>query len=132
MDERTPTMTRRDIARSVAADLQLPTQEADRIVSCVLDSIRDLLMRADPEIRLEIRDFGVFEVKLTKAKPRARNPKTGSLVYVPPRRKTHFKPSKLLKSFLTRPLAEDALRFLQKRGMREEEKAASAVGAHTG
>jgi len=73
-------------------------------VESVLDSIRDILLSADPELRLEIRDFGVFEVKLTKAKPMARNPRTGDRIYVPPRRKTHFKPSKLLRVFLTSPL----------------------------
>ncbi|PLX28633.1 MAG: DNA-binding protein [Ignavibacteria bacterium] len=103
-----PTLTRKDIARRVADQLSVKVQDADNIVDTVLSSIRELLMTADPEIRLEVRDFGVFEVKLTKAKPRARNPKTGDKVYVPPRRKTHFKPSKLLKSFLTQPLSSQA------------------------
>ena len=62
------------------------------------------MAEANPEIRIEIRDFGVFEVKTTKAKPKARNPKTGEIVYVPPRRKTHFKPGKLLKEELKKPL----------------------------
>ena len=65
-------------------------------------------MSADPELRIEIRDFGVFEVKLTKSKPKARNPRSGEIVFVPSRRKTHFKPSKLLRSFLTKPLPGDA------------------------
>jgi integration host factor subunit beta len=102
------TLTRKDIARRVSDTMAIRVQDADRIVDSVLASIRDLLMTADPEVRLEVRDFGVFEVKLTRAKPRARNPKTGDKVYVPPRRKTHFKPSKLLKSFLTRPLSPEA------------------------
>ncbi|MBE0644712.1 MAG: integration host factor subunit beta [Bacteroidetes bacterium] len=100
-----PTLTRKDIARNVADQLTIKVQDADHIVDTVLSSIRELLMNADPEVRLEVRDFGVFEIKLTKAKPRARNPKTGDKVYVPPRRKTHFKPSKLLKAFLTTPLS---------------------------
>ncbi len=108
MKDKVPTLTRKDIARRVADQLSVKVQDADNIVDTVLSSIRELLMTADPEIRLEVRDFGVFEVKLTKAKPRARNPKTGDKVYVPPRRKTHFKPSKLLKSFLTQPLSSQA------------------------
>lgn len=107
MKHKIPTLTRKDIARLVAHQLAMKTNEADEIVDAVLASIRDLLMSADPEIRLEVRDFGVFEVKLTRAKPRARNPKTGDRVFVPARRKTHFKPSKLLKAFLTRPLNKD-------------------------
>jgi integration host factor subunit beta len=108
MRTKVPTLTRKDIARNVAEELSLKIQDADLLVETVLTSIRDLLMSANPEVRLEVRDFGVFEVKLTKAKPRARNPKTGDKVYVPPRRKTHFKPSKMLKAFLTKPLTPQA------------------------
>jgi nucleoid DNA-binding protein len=47
-----------------------------------------------------------LEVKKTKARPKAkaRNPRTGEIVYVPPRRRTHFKPGKLLKEELKKPL----------------------------
>ena len=54
------------------------------------------MAEADPEVRIEIRDFGIFEVKTKKVKPTARDPKTGEIVYIPPGRKTHFKPGKLL------------------------------------
>jgi integration host factor subunit beta len=64
------------------------------------------MVEADPEIRIELRDFGVFEVKKTKAKPKARNPKTNETVFIPSRRKTHFKPSKRLKKILQVPLKE--------------------------
>ncbi len=117
MKEKTPTLTRKDIARNVAEQLSIKIQDADHVVDTVLSSIRELLMSADPEVRLEVRDFGVFEIKLTKAKPRARNPKTGDKVYVPPRRKTHFKPSKLLKTFLTTPLSPQAEARLLEREM---------------
>ena len=108
MKDKVPTLTRKDIAKHVSETYKLKIQDADQWVDGVLTSIRELLMTANPEVRLEVRDFGVFEVKLTKAKPRARNPKTGDKVYVPPRRKTHFKPSKLLKAFLTRRLDAEA------------------------
>jgi len=120
MKEKVPTLTRKDIARQVADQLSIKVQDADHVVDTVLTTIRELLMTADPEVRLEVRDFGVFEVKLTKAKPRARNPKTGAKVYVPPRRKTHFKPSKLLKSFLTKPLSPKAEARLLERELEEQ------------
>jgi integration host factor subunit beta len=66
----------------------------------------DLMMEADPERRLELRDFGVFEVKKTKAKPSARNPQTNEPVFVPSRRKTHFKPGKRIQEVLKTPLRE--------------------------
>jgi integration host factor subunit beta len=104
MKQRVPTLTRRDIARLVAERSGLRVHDSDRLVGEVLAAMRDLLMKADPEIRLEMRDFGVFEVKLTRAKPLARNPRTGESVFVPPRRKTHFRPSKTLKRFLREEL----------------------------
>jgi integration host factor subunit beta len=119
MKDKIPTLTRKDIARKVSQDLEIKVNDADQIVDAVLSSIRELLMSADPEVRLEVRDFGVFEVKLTKAKPRARNPKTGEKVYVPPRRKTHFKPSKLLRAFLTSPLSAKAEAMLLERDLKE-------------
>ncbi|MBR9975462.1 MAG: integration host factor subunit beta [Bacteroidetes bacterium] len=116
-----PTLTRKDIARNVADQLCIKIQEADHVVDTVLTSIRELLMSADPEVRLEVRDFGVFEVKLTKAKPRARNPKTGDKVYVPPRRKSHFKPSKLFKAFLNKPLTPLAEARLLERDLQQQQ-----------
>jgi integration host factor subunit beta len=126
MRDKAPTLTRKDIAKNVAEQLAVKVQDADHIVDTVLSSIRDLLMSADPEIRLEVRDFGVFEIKLTKAKPRARNPKTGDKVYVPPRRKTHFKPSKLLKTFLTMPLSSNAEACLLEREL--EARVPASIG----
>ena len=51
--------------------------------------------------RIEIRGFGVLNVKHTKPRPTARNPRTGEQVGVPARRKVLFKPGKLLKAALT-------------------------------
>jgi len=98
------TVTKRDIAKRVAkkTDEKLPSTE--KVVSALFNCLREVMAEANPEVRIEIRDFGVFEVKTTKAKPKARNPKTGEIVYVPPRRKTHFKPGKLLKEELKKPL----------------------------
>ena len=98
------TVTKRDIANRVAREVDERFPLTEKIVSALFTILREVMAEADPEVRIEIRDFGVFEVKTTKAKPKARNPKTGETVYVPPRRKTHFKPGKLLKKALNRPL----------------------------
>ncbi|MFQ5583438.1 MAG: HU family DNA-binding protein [Calditrichia bacterium] len=74
-------------------------------VNAVFQALREILSEANPEIRIEIRDFGVFEVKQTKPKPKARNPRTGEIIYVPARRKTHFKPGKMLKDILKEPIS---------------------------
>ena len=58
--------------------------------------------------RIEIRGFGVLEVRETKAKPAAKKPRTGEVVYVPSMRKTYFKSGKDLKEALQKPLEQDA------------------------
>jgi integration host factor subunit beta len=76
----------------------------EEYVNATFDALQEILSEADPNIRIEIRDFGVFEVKETKPKPKARNPRSGEIIYVPARRKTHFKPGKLLQEILKKPL----------------------------
>jgi len=83
-----------------AADLRL----VSKIVNITFNSLRELMIKDDTESRIEIRNFGVFEVKKTKAKPKARNPKTNQVIFVPPRRKTHFKPGKMLQDALKKPI----------------------------
>ena len=100
------TYTKRDIVRRVAEANGEPMIKVEPWVDSVIVAVREIMMSANTECRIEIRDFGVFEVKETKAKPKARNPKTNEVIYVPAHRKTHFKPSKLLKSFLRQPLEE--------------------------
>ena len=106
MNKRVPTLTKKDVARRVAKIQGQPIYKSEPWVSAVIDAIRELMIEADPELRIELRDFGVFEVKKTKAKPKARNPKTNETVFIPSRRKTHFKPSKLMKEELQKPLAD--------------------------
>jgi integration host factor subunit beta len=105
---RKPTFTKKDIVRKLAAATGENRHATAAWVDRVFDALRETMMSADPELRIEIRDFGVFEVKLTKSKPKARNPRSGEIIFVPSRRKTHFKPSKLLKGFLSGPLPETA------------------------
>ncbi len=106
MQKRPTTLTKKDVARRVAELMDEPIYRSEPWVNAVIDAIGELMLEADPEVRIELRDFGVFEVKKTKAKPKARNPKTNETVFIPSRRKTHFKPSKRLKEVLQTPLAE--------------------------
>ncbi len=98
------TVTKKDIAKRTAQKVNGKVYHVERVINAVFDTLREFMAEADPEVRIEIRDFGVFEVKTTKAKPKARNPKTGQIIYVPPRRKTHFKAGKILKDVLKKPL----------------------------
>ncbi len=106
LTDRTPTLTKKDLARRVATLLDEPLYRTEPYVHATIEALRDLMAEADPEVRIELRDFGVFEVKKTRAKPKARNPKTNETVFIPARRKTHFKPSKKLRESLQKPLDE--------------------------
>jgi len=98
------TYTKKDVAKRVAELRDEKVYIAEQWTDAIFAALRETMTQADPELRIEIRDFGVFEVKMTKSKPKARNPRTGETIFVPPRRKTHFKPSKLLKNFLQQPI----------------------------
>ncbi len=113
------TFTKRDVAKHVAQSTGENINTVTFWVDHVIDGLRGIMMSARPELRIEIRDFGVFEVKKTRSKPKARNPKSGEIIYVPPRRKTHFKPSKLLRKFLAQPL-EDHQAAMKQDGEREQ------------
>jgi nucleoid DNA-binding protein len=72
--------------------------QAKQIVQKTIDSIVDILV-ADG--RVELRNFGVFEVK--RRKPRkARNPRTGGKVMVPEKCAVTFKPGRLVEERIDR------------------------------
>jgi integration host factor subunit beta len=104
--DRIETLTKKDVARRVAEIMDRPLYKSEPWVSAVITALGDLLTESDPERRIELRNFGVFEVKKTKAKPEARNPRTNEPVFVPSRRKTHFRPSKRIREVLQTPLLE--------------------------
>jgi len=101
------TVTKKDVAKRTAKELNEKIYTTERFVDAIFTVLREILAEANPEVRIEIRDFGVFEVKKTKPKPKARNPRSGEIIYVPARRKTHFKAGKLLKDVLKVPLPKE-------------------------
>ena len=92
--------TREDIIRRAGDKLNLTHNEMKLILDTTLDTMAEMLIEKRSRIRIELRNFGIFEVKPTKAKPHARNPRTNEEVYVPPRRKIHFKPGKIIRQEL--------------------------------
>ena len=99
------TTTKKDLALEVSKETGCRKSLASKMVDSMFDAMRRSLINGD---RIEIRGFGVFQVKDTKPKPAARNPRTGDVIFVPARRKTHFKPGKLLKDALHTPKKEPA------------------------
>ncbi len=83
-------MTKKEIVKQIAeriGETQLKTKD---IVQQTFDAIVDTLIEQG---RIELRNFGVFEVKQRKAR-KARNPRTGEKVEVPPKCVVTFKPGK--------------------------------------
>ena len=98
------TYTKRDIASEVAKRKGISTRKALSYIDEFFIVIRDYLCTDQPYVRIEVRNFGVFESKPTKAKPRAQNPRTNEEIYVPAHKKTRFKPGKIMKSHLRKPI----------------------------
>jgi integration host factor subunit beta len=83
-------VTKKDMAKTIAEEMGLTQIQAKEIVQKVFDGITETLLN---EGRIELRNFGVFEVK--KRKPRkARNPRTGEKVSVPAKLVVTFKPGR--------------------------------------
>lgn len=87
-------MTKKDIVRTISDEVGLTQQKTKKIVQRTFDSIIETLVR---EGRIELRNFGVFEVKLRAAR-RARNPRTGDEVIVPEKHVVTFKPGKYMEA----------------------------------
>jgi DNA-binding protein HU-beta/integration host factor subunit beta len=80
------------MARTIAEEGGIPKVQALEVVQLVLDGIVETLVS---EGRIELRNFGVFEVK--RRKPRkARNPLTGESVSVPPKLVVTFTPGRAM------------------------------------
>lgn len=98
------TVTKKDVIKRTAFLLGEKITVTETVVDGVFNTLLDNLMNANPEVRIEIRDFGVFEVKKTNPKPNARNPSTGEVISISARKKTHFRAGKILKELLKEPL----------------------------
>ena len=83
-------MTKKEIVRTISEEIGLTQLKTKEIVQKTFDAIVDALVK---EKRIELRNFGVFEVK-RRAPRKARNPRTGDKVYVPEKFVVTFKPGK--------------------------------------
>jgi nucleoid DNA-binding protein len=89
-------MTKNDIVIRISKETGRPYKEVRRSVQRTLDCIAEAVLS---EGRIELRNFGVFEVRRRKAR-RARNPKTGEPVQVAAYRTVVFKPGLLIEQKL--------------------------------
>ncbi len=94
-------MTKRELVLNVAERLGYTQNEVSAVVQTALDAICDVLAEGG---RIEIRNFGVFELKVREARV-GRNPRTGEAVPITEKRVAIFKPGKALKGQIEAPSA---------------------------
>lgn len=83
-------MTKKEIVKQISEEIGLTQLKTKEIVQKTFDAIIETLVR---ERRIELRNFGVFEVKRRAAR-KARNPRTGEKVDVAEKFVVTFKPGK--------------------------------------
>ena len=89
-------MRKRDIVLKISEDTGIKQVVVKEVVQRTFDSILEALKAGK---RIELRNFGVFQVKKRK-KRIGRNPKTGEVVPVPERQTVVFKPGLEMKTFI--------------------------------
>lgn len=92
--------TKRDMAERIAEKVGVTGAQAKEIVQATLD---DLVMTLASTGRIELRNFGVFTVKVRAAR-KARNPRSGATVMIGERRTVKFKPGKAMEQAIQNPL----------------------------
>ncbi len=101
-------VTKKEIVKKISDDIGLTQLKTKDIVQRTLDAIIQTLVT---EGRIELRNFGVFEVK-QRAPRKARNPRTGDKVYVPSKNVVTFKPGKEMEE-LVRKMNPENLPLLE-------------------
>jgi integration host factor subunit beta len=89
-------MNKIDIINKVAEDMKLNQKVTKIAVDTIVDTIKQAIVKGE---RVEIRGFGSFTIRQYKAY-KGRNPKTGQLVDVKPKKLPYFKVGKELKEMI--------------------------------
>jgi integration host factor subunit beta len=86
-------MTKSDIVKKLSENMSLKKKIAEEVIDTIFDSMKEALVNGD---KVEIRGFGTFKVKSYKAYE-GRNPRTGEIINVKPKKLPFFKIGKELK-----------------------------------
>ncbi|MDL2306746.1 integration host factor subunit beta [Desulfovibrio sp. OttesenSCG-928-C06] len=89
-------MNKSELIKSLAEENGLSAEEATVVVNTFFDCMKDELIAGN---RVEIRGLGSFKLKTYEGYS-GRNPKTGELVNVAPKRLPFFRAGKDLKDYL--------------------------------
>ena len=86
-------MNRSDIVLKLSELMGISSKKAYDVVKTIFTEIEEALLRGE---RVEVRGFGSFKVKSYEGY-KGRNPSTGAIIEVPPKRLPVFKVGKELK-----------------------------------
>lgn len=89
-------MNKSELVEALANEKNITYKKSEEIVNIIFDSMSDTLMHGG---RIEIRGFGSFIVKDYKAYM-GRNPKTGEVINVNPKKLPFFKVGKELRELV--------------------------------
>ena len=85
------TIPKKAIVRKIADRMNKHPKEIQPVVQCLLDTLKDELAEGN---RIELRNFGVFEIVHRKAKI-GRNPKNARIaIAIPAKMAVRFRPGK--------------------------------------
>lgn len=88
------TVTKKELVNRISQERGIHPNDVRNIIQAFLDTLTDVLSHG---VRVEFRDFGVFEVIHRKSKI-GRNPKQASVpVEIPPRAVVKFTPGKKMR-----------------------------------
>lgn len=119
-------MTKKDIVRTIAEQIDLPQLRTKDLVQRTFDALIEALVK---EGRIELRNFGVFEIKRREARM-ARNPRTGEKVPVQAKNVLTFKPGKEMEARV-RVVDLEAIERKKGQGSRNAAKAPQTVAPPT-
>ena len=103
-------MTKKEIVKTISDRIGLTQLKTKEIVQKTFEAIIETLVE---EKRIELRNFGVFEVKKRAAR-KARNPRSGERVDVPEKFVVTFKPGKEMEEQVRKlPLVDTELELTE-------------------
>jgi len=121
-------VTKKEIVRTISEEIGLTQLQTKEIVQKTFDAIVKALVA---ERRIELRNFGVFEVK--RRDPRkARNPRTGDKVFVPEKFVVTFKPGKEMEERVKELERQAAVRAVRSKVGPNTEPVTQTSGTSTG
>ena len=86
--------TKNDMVDALYEKTGMNRSEIRNAIDLLIDEMKDALIRRQV---IELRGFGTFEVKIRKARPRARNPRTGETITIKSHGAVSFRAGRELK-----------------------------------